>query len=378
MTRRTVWLGVLTLGVLCLLLIVLAPESGQKTSGSTYSRAPEGYRGWYEQALAEGVPVERWQRPIEEILPEGQAGGQTLLRIFSGNVSRIVAEGIYSEEDWFEAWLAAGNRIVSLGVRQPVSEANFRTLQDSPQGKVEVHTRRRQTDLTGNRAKELSDRYGAIVWRENINPGTVVFATTPHLAANAYQDSPGNYDFFTQLVTGDEAGDEAGTIWIDEYLHGYRDADVVLETVAENWSSYLSSTPIAVIALQLSLLVLLYILAQNRRSGTLAALREPKIDNSQAYIDALAGVLRKANSYAFVANAIARAERQKLQQALGLGQAAVDDKTLMAAWQQQTGKDGKGLQSLLTPPQIQGKAADQAFSAWLAQIQTLRQEIAKD
>ncbi|MEL6249309.1 MAG: DUF4350 domain-containing protein, partial [Cyanobacteria bacterium J06627_15] len=167
MTRRSVWIGLMALGVLCLLLMVLAPESGRKTSGSTYSRAPEGYLGWYETAIEQGITLQRWQRPIEEILPEGEAGGQTLLRIFSGNVSRIVAEGVYSDEDWLDEWLAAGNRVISLGVRQPVSEAKFKTLQDSPQGKVEIHTRRRQRDLTGNRARLLNDAYGAVVWREN-------------------------------------------------------------------------------------------------------------------------------------------------------------------------------------------------------------------
>ena len=373
MTRRTVWIGLIALGVLCLLLVVLAPESGRKTSGSTYSRAPEGYRGWYEQAVDQGVTLQRWQRPIEEILTEGEAGGQTLLRIFSGNVSRIIAEGVYSDEDWFDDWLAAGNRIITLGVREPVSEAKFETLQDSPQGKVKVHTTRRQTDLTNNRARLLNDQYGAVVWRENLDPGMAIYSTTPHIAANAYQDMPGNYGFLTELVTA-EGG---GTVWIDEYLHGYKDADVVVEEVTGSWGEYLSSTPVAVAAIQLSLLVLLFILAQNRRAGTLATLPTPKVDNSQAYIDALAGVLRKANSYTFVASAIARAERQQVQQALGLGQAAVDDETLMAAWQQQTGKDGKALRSLLSPPQVQGQAADKTFSDWLAQLKAIRQQIAK-
>ncbi|MEO0539832.1 MAG: DUF4350 domain-containing protein [Cyanobacteria bacterium P01_A01_bin.105] len=378
MTRRPVWIGLITLGVLCLLLILLAPESGRKTSGSTYSRAPEGYLGWYEQAQSQGITIERWQRPIEEILPKGKAGGQTLVRIFSDNVERFVAEGTYASEDWLETWLAEGNRVITLGIREPVSEARFRTQQNSPHGKVEVHTTRRQTDLTGNRAKLLSDRYGAIVWRETMNPGTLVFATTPHLAANAYQDAPGNYDFFTELVTlPGEEDTQAGTLWVDEYLHGYKDADVLVEEVAGSWSSYLSNTPVAVAVIQLSVLIGLFLLAQNRRSGTLATIRNPQVDNSQAYIDALAGVLRKANSYAFVANTIARAERQKVQQALGLGHTPVDDQTLMTAWRQQTGKDDAGLRSLLTPPQIQAQAADKTFSHWLTQLQTLHHQLKK-
>ncbi|MEL7503900.1 MAG: DUF4350 domain-containing protein [Cyanobacteria bacterium J06554_6] len=373
MTRRTVWIGLMALGVLCLLLIMLAPESGRKTSGSTYSRAPEGYLGWYETAIEQGITLQRWQRPIEEILPEGEAGGQTLLRIFSGNVSRIVAEGVYSEEDWLDEWLAAGNRVISLGVRQPVSDVKFRTLQDSPQGKVEIHTRRRQRDLTGNRARLLNDAYGAVVWRENTDPGTLVFATTPHLAANAYRDAPGNYDFFTALITESPSG----TVWIDEYLHGYKDADVVIEEVAGSWGQYLSSTPVAVAVIQSSVLLVVFLLAQNWRAGTLATLKAPKVDNSQAYIDALAGVLRKANSYAFVANLIARAERQKLQRELGLGQTPIDDKTLMTAWTQQTGQSGAALKPLLRPPQVQRQAADKSFSTWLGQLRAIRQQMAK-
>ena len=49
------------------------------------------------------------------------------------------------------------------------------------------------------------------------------------------------------------------------------------------------------------------------------------------YINALAGVLEKANSTDFVVDAIGKDERRKLQVSLGLGNSLVDDKTLIAA-----------------------------------------------
>ena len=81
---------------------------------------------------------------------------------------------------------------------------------------------------------------------------------TPYLAANAYANEPGNFAFLANLVQ--QAG---GTIYVDEYIHGYKDSDVVVEEVAGSWINYLAETPLLIAAAQV-LVVLLIALLANR------------------------------------------------------------------------------------------------------------------
>lgn len=366
--NRYIWLGLITLVLLCFLLIIFAPSSGIKISGSTYSRAPEGYLGWYSYMQERGNPVQRWQRPPGDLLKEdAREGPHTLLQIYSG----LVSESFVMSSGWVDDWLAAGNTLVVLGVAKPVTESNFRTEQTSNQGKVVVKTRRRH--LVSSHDQLLGDRYGSMVWRRQRESGTVILATTPHLAANAYQSAPGNYEFLAELVTA--TGETGGTIWVNEFLHGYKAPDVILEDVIGTWQDYLSKTPLLTVVIQLSVIMGVFILAQNRRLGSRTLVKSPVVDNSQVYIDALAGVLQKAGSRTFVVDAIAKTERLYLQKFLGLGPA--DNASLQQAWSQHTGQGAEILTPLLRPPQPDHTTSDRQLSQWLANLQEIRQQIAK-
>ncbi len=366
-SNRYIWLGLITLAVLCFFLVIFAPSSGIKVHGSTYSRAPEGYLGWYQYMQAQGTPVQRWQRPPEELLAENSDDGpHTLLQIYSGLVSR----SLVLAPDWVDDWLAAGNTLVVLGIHQPVTEAKFRTRQSSDQGGVVVMTRRRRT--TPNAVQSLGDRYGAVVWQQERESGTVVLATTPHLAANAYEAVPGNYAFLAELVTKTE-----GTIWVDEFLHGYKAPDVILEDAIGTWEDYLSKTPVMAVLIQLGIMTGVFILAQNRRLGTRTLVKSPVVDNSRVYIDALAAVLHKAGSSTFMVDAIAKAERLDLQKELGLGPTETDDASLQQAWTQNTGQGSEILTPLLKPPRPGKPVSDSQMNQWLANLRQIRQHIAR-
>jgi hypothetical protein len=381
--NRHVWMGLIALGLLCLLVVIFAPSNGLKTSGSTYSRAPEGYLGWYTYMQSQGTPVQRWQRPVGELRPQTGEGPQTLLRIYSD----LVSEDLALAPAWVDDWLNAGNQLVLLGVRRSVTEAHFTTQLNSPQGPVTVITRRRDTDRRDLQLTLLGDDYGAVVWqdfpKQNLSKqdspdfGRLVLASTQHLAANAYQANPNspnpNYAFLAELLTHPE-----GPIWVDEFLHGYKDTDVILADTIGNWSEYLSKTPVAVGVMQLSLIVGVFILAQNRRLGTRTLVKTPVVDNSQAYIDALAAVLYKAGSATFVVEAIAKAERLNLQKALGLGPSNVEDSTLKQAWSQHTGQNVELLTPLLQPPLAGTVAPDRQLRQWLAALYQIRQQIKHD
>ena len=356
-------IGIVAVILLFAVLIIVAPATGQKTSGSTFNRAPEGYLGWYRYMEERGTPVQRWQRPLEALLDQETAKPQTLLRVYSGLVSPSLA----LSRDWVPAWLEAGNHLVVLGVRETITEATFTTQQDSPQGNVTIKTRRRH--LREDDPQRLGDNYGAVVWhyQRPETTGEIYFAVTPHLAANAYVNEPGNYAFLADLVS-----QHSDTLWVDEYLHGYKAADVMVEEVVNNWSTYLARTPIKIAVIQLAILLGLLIVFQNRRLGNLAKLKKPQVDNSQAYIEALAAVLHKAESNAFLIEMIAKAERASLQKALGFSEAKVDDATLQAAWTQRTEQSSRVLMPLLKPPKRITKQPDQTLNRWLNQLRLIR------
>jgi Domain of unknown function (DUF4350) len=381
--NRLLWIALVAIGLFCLLLFLLAPASSKNMSGSTYNQAPDGYLGWYEYMNTQGTPLQQWRRPPEELLnqqtPKTQpkpndnkgsstkAPAKTLIQIYP-NASGNSENWILSAE-WAGDWLNAGNRLIILGVEADITEATFESDQRSEQGKVTVHTRRRKKDLI-EKKKLLGDKYGAVVWQQKQETGQVILSSTPHVAANAYQAKPGNYKFLAQLAT--ESG---GNIWVDEYLHGFKETDVLVKEAVNSWSSYLLQTPVLIALVQAGVLALAFVLAQNQRLGTYAKLKNKVVDNSLAYIQALAAVLLKAESYPFVMDIIAKAERQGLQKALGFGDKPIEPEVLMKAWTQKTGQSGNQLTPMLTPPKLGKQNREQSFVAWLMQLRQLREQV---
>ena len=68
--RRTVILGTAALVLLLGLLVLGAPVAGRLDSGSTWHRGPAGYSAWYEALEQQGIPVQRWQRPVADLLEQ--------------------------------------------------------------------------------------------------------------------------------------------------------------------------------------------------------------------------------------------------------------------------------------------------------------------
>jgi hypothetical protein len=139
-----------------------------------------------------GTPVQRWRKPFLDLTKSKNVESPiTLLRVHSS----LVNERIYGLE---REWVEDGNTLVILGVRQPVTAAKFTTKHQTKSGIVQIETQRRKEK---DKETLLTDRFGAIVWEKSIGKGKVIFSSTPYLAANAYQDSQGNYEFLAQLVT---------------------------------------------------------------------------------------------------------------------------------------------------------------------------------
>jgi hypothetical protein len=361
--RRTL---AIVLGLLLLLLLLLPAQiSTPPVSGSSYQRSPDGYAAWYAFMEDQGAPIQRWRKPLDQ-LPADTA---TVVQVF-GNWQGYVLR----EQDWVQK----GNTLVILGVPVPATGAPFQTVHTSPQGEIQIETRRRNA-LEEAESALLQDPYGSIVWQETLGEGRVIYASTPFLAANAYQDHPANFQFLANLVTEAER-----PIWVDEYLHGYRDPDDEELTAIGSWLGYLMRTPLLPICCQGLLIVALGIWALNRRFGQPLSIPTPQIANSEAYIQALAGVLQKAESADFVLEVVGKTERQQIQQALGFGSELISTPTLLQAWVDQTGRPAEELASVLQAisstyripsqgrsPQRPPMTAEQ-LQTWLHKLQWVR------
>lgn len=353
-TNRLWWLGGIAIAAIAILTLIAAPNTSYINNGSTYNRAPDGYGAWYAYMQKQGVEIERWQKPFEEIKAKSPV---TLLRVNS----QITPSELDFEE---EKWVKQGNTLVILGVKGDITKAEFSTLQSSSVGDIKIETSKRSQKKESS--LELGDIFGAVVWSEKVGKGQAIFATTPYLAANAYQDYNSNFQYLAQLVS------KHPQIFVDEYSHGYRDKSITENAGDRNWLEYLAKTPLSPLLLQVGVLLLVLIWAQNRHFGAPASIETPVIDNNLAYIQALAGVLEKAEFSEFILNVVGKEEQLQLQKALGLGKIPLEHQALVDNWVQQTKHSSTQLQQLLRHSSQPSRLSDKQLLDWLDKWQKIR------
>ncbi|MCW5315095.1 DUF4350 domain-containing protein [Nostoc sp. KVJ3] len=356
-SNRPAWLGAIAIIAIVLLSLFAAPNNSKINTGSTYNRAADGYGAWYAFMQQQGVSIKRWQKPFSDIQPQNSP--VTFLQI-----SSHPREAILSSQE--HEWIEKGNTLVILGAGARVTEAEFSTMQKSPQGNIKIDTRRRYQKADSKQVN-LGDRFGAVVWERNYQKGKVIFSTTPYLAANAYQDYLSNFKYLASLVA-----EKNHTVFVDEYIHGYKDADVRKKESEADLSSFFQKTPLFPILVQVGILLLLLIWAQNRRFGKPVALETPVIDNSEAYIQALAGVLQKADTTDFVVEMVGKQEQLQLQKALGLGQILLERQALLDFWVQKTGASAAELDAVLKLQSRKQPLSERDLLNWLGKWRTIK------
>lgn len=373
-SRRGIWIGLGILAVLAMIMLAIAPLNGPITKGSTFSRAPDGYGAWYAYMEAQGIEIQRWQRPPEALRELASDTPTTLLQVVPADVPFV-------DYEWND-WVRQGNTLIVLQSRDRVTPAPFSSELTSAtlgnQQPVTIETRRRRDLTLGNAVRDedrlLQDSYGAVVWRRALGEGAFIEATTPYIAANAYQDAPGNFAFLADLMTIANE-DPNATLFVDEYLHGYEELipeDEVTESNA-TWVSYLSQTPLLVVTVQ-AIALILALFWGNQRIGPPVVIPQPQQNNSEAYISALSGVLRQARSTRFVVEMVTKAEQLRLQKNLGLGSVLVDEDILVNTWSEQTKRSPTALTSMLELGKQQSSLQEKDLATWLETIRTLHQD----
>jgi Domain of unknown function (DUF4350) len=360
--KRRLWLfGSLAIGAITILTLLAAPANNKLNSGSTYNRAPDGYGAWYTFMSQRGTPVERWRKPFEDLATnKNTKTPTTLLRVNSDFKSK----GFSLKE---ENWVKLGNTIVILGRKEPVTNAPFSTQHKTEIGIVKIDTKRRnKVSLT----KGLRDNFGAIIWQDKIGKGSYIYCLTPHLAANAYQDYPGNYELLAQIVT-----ENSQSIFVDEYSHGHKDSEAINREQKQDIFSYFAQTPLFPALIQITILLIVAILASNHRFGKPLTVLTPVIDNSQAYIQALAGVLQKAETSDFILETLGKEEQLQLQKELFLGETLLEPQIVIDAWVQKTGRPPRELSQLLQTATKKSRLSETELLHWLTKWQQIHHQI---
>jgi hypothetical protein len=99
------------------------------------------------------------------------------------------------------------------------------------------------------------------------------------------------------------------------------------------------------------------------------------VNNSEAYIQALAAVLQKAESSEFVLEVVGKEEQVQLQKALFLGQEQLDPQSLVNAWMQQTGRPAAELEQVLQMQSQKARIRETELLKWLGKWQQIRRHL---
>ena len=384
--RHWFTVGILATGLL--LFTLLAAPNNPRSDGSTYSRSPEGYGAWYAYVQRSGQPIDRWQKPLTVLFgrpdyPQSdvQDISDTASQTNSQTSIRATLIQISSEPDDFprldRRWIEQGNRVILIGTRKGKTQLTNATFQSevpvnfgsptNPQsGILKIATTRRRQ--TSNLQTLVSDSHGTLVWRTAIGSGEIISILPTFLAANAYQNEAQNFAYLQDLTQGDR-------ILMDEYIHGYRDPETAAIEGKGDLSTFFAKTPIALIFLQTLVILSVLIYGKNWRFGEIRSLHPPILNNSRAYIQALAGILQKANSTNFVTSTLSQAELKKLQRTLGLGTSAIDPETILKTWTEQTGRSAtefrEAFLSSFSHKDRHQKPSEAELTQWLTKIQTI-------
>ena len=385
--RQWFTFGILAAGLL--LFALLSAPNNPRSDGSTYSRSPEGYGAWYAYVERSGQAIDRWQKPIAEIFgnngsdyPKNDVLEISDIAANAPSSIRTTLIQITSEPDSpriDRRWIEQGNRVILIGTpknKTQLTNANFQSEvpvkfgnPSKPQsGTLKIATTRRQTQTQTSSQSLVSDRYGTLVWRTAIGSGEIIHILPTFLAANAYQNEAQNFAYLQDLTQGDR-------ILMDEYIHGYRDAETAATEGKGDLSTFFANTPIALMFLQTLVILSVLIYGKNWRFGAVRSLNPPPINNSRAYIQALAGILQKANSTDFVTSTLSQAELKKLQRTLGLGTTPLEPETILQTWTEQTGRSATEFREVFlsssTHKDRHKKPSEAELTQWLTKMQTI-------
>lgn len=353
------------IGLLCLSLVVSIAAPKSYPNGSSYDSSLSGYAQWYEFMKTQNHPIQRWRRDYSHL--QGQK--QTLIQV--ADVERFQDPNIESAE--ILDWVKQGNTLILLRWGGEVSGAPFRSGLTTPRGVVQIETTRRYQNRSENFDDGLlKDSFGTAIGSETLEKGTVIKSVYPWIGSGIYAQKGANFQVLADLATG-----QKGTIWVDEWLHGYRDIEktpALAKAKPQDLWSYFARRPIAVMAGQGVLLIALLLWGQNQRFGALLRMTPPPRNSSEQYIQALADTLNTHGHTEYVLALLGQSLRDRLRSRLGIVGAdgsGETDGAIATEWAVVTGRPSSELLELLKQSRAQKRLKDSELLAWVGQADTI-------
>ena len=291
---------------------------------SSYSIASGGAKAAYMLLAHDGYSVEHWERPLDA-LPDPPYGVLILadpneaptplerarLKRYISQGGRVIATGMFAgmflpengsvpeilgSATWEKATALAPSAITRAAPQITLApEASWQSFASAYR-------------LYGHGERTLVVEYpygkGRVLWWASATPLT-----------NAGLKEPGNLEFFLACV-----GAEKGSVFWDEYVHGYR------ETLA----SSIVHSPVKWLALQLSLLAIAVVFTFSRRSGPICAPVAQSRTSPIEFVQTLGGLYEKAGSASVVVDICYQRFRYWLTRRLGTGSSLSTEDLLSA------------------------------------------------
>jgi Domain of unknown function (DUF4350) len=355
--------GWVLIAALCLILIVTATAPTSYPKGSSYDNALNGYAQWYRFMETQQHPVKRWRRAYSQL----SGTGQTMIQVAD-------VEGFQSAElgaSEILNWVKNGNTLIELSWAGSVTGAPFVSDLPTPKGAVRIETTRRYEPRSFDEAL-LKDEFGTVIGLKTFQKGEVIKIAYPWLGAGNYVNQGGNFQALADLAT-----QRKGTIWVDEWIHGYRDKEttsVLSGDKTQDLWDYFAQRPIAVIAGQGVLLLLLLLWGQNQRFGALTRIAPPPRNSNEQYIQALADTLNTHGHTEYVLALLGQSLRDRLKSRLslvGADLAGDGDGAIAAQWATVTGRPASELLELLEQSSAKKRLRDSELLAWVQQADTI-------
>jgi hypothetical protein len=308
-------------------------------------------------------PVKRWRRAYSQL----SGTGQTMIQVAD-------VEGFQSAElgaSEILNWVKNGNTLIELSWAGSVTGAPFVSDLPTPKGAVRIETTRRYEPRSFDEAL-LKDEFGTVIGLKTFQKGEVIKIAYPWLGAGNYVNQGGNFQALADLAT-----QRKGTIWVDEWIHGYRDKEttsVLSGDKTQDLWDYFAQRPIAVIAGQGVLLLLLLLWGQNQRFGALTRIAPPPRNSNEQYIQALADTLNTHGHTEYVLTLLGQSLRDRLKSRLslvGADLAGDGDGAIAAQWATVTGRPASELLELLEQSSAKKRLRDSELLAWVQQADTI-------
>ncbi len=363
-SRLPFW-GWALIALLCLSVIVTAAAPQSYPKGSSYDQSLNGYVQWYAFMEAQNHPIRRWRKAYDQLKDEGQ----TLIQV--ADVERFQNPSLESPE--ILDWVKQGNTLIELNWSGGVTGAPFRSELPTPKGSVQIETTRRYgTHIDNSNAVLLKDAFGGVIQSESYEKGRIIRSVYPWIGSSIYAKKGANFQTLADLVT-----QRKGTIWVDEWIHGYHDIDpasAVAKAERQDLWDYLARRPIAVMAGQGVLLLLLLLWGQNQRFGALLKITPPPRNSSEQYIQALADTLNTHGHTEYVLALLGQSLRDRLKfrlRLVGADLAGDGDGEISAEWARVTGRPASELLELLEQSRVEKRLRDSELLDWVQQADTI-------